>query len=93
MLPTREQTLAERLRDGVTTVPGVRILRRFTDAPDRVGVVTVEIDDLPAGLVAAALSAEHGIGVRDGRWVPTPDPRDLDPLGVGERAAPAGCEG
>ena len=93
---------------------------------------------LPAGLVAAALSAEHGIGVRDGRfcahpllarltggrdavraslglattaddvdrfvaalatllrhgpswtyalrdgrWVPTPDPRDLDPCGSG----------
>ena len=28
--------------------------------------------DLPAGLVAAALAAEHGIGVRDGRFCAHP---------------------
>ena len=50
----------------------MRVLQQFTDAPDCVAVVTVEVDALPAGLVAAALSAEHGIGVRDGRFCAHP---------------------
>jgi hypothetical protein len=69
-LPAHERELATRLRDGLAAVPGVRLLQQFADAPDRVGVVAFEVADLPAGLVAAALSAEHGIGVRDGRFCP-----------------------
>ncbi|WP_018335507.1 aminotransferase class V-fold PLP-dependent enzyme [Actinomycetospora chiangmaiensis] len=147
VVPAHERELATRLRAGLTDVPGVRLLACFEDAPDQVAVVSFEVGSLPSGLVAAALSAEHGIGVRDGRfcahplldrltggrdavraslglastaddverliaavaqlvargpgwtyaqrdgrWVPTPDPRDLDPLAVGNREGLPGCD-
>ncbi|MEJ2866856.1 aminotransferase class V-fold PLP-dependent enzyme [Actinomycetospora sp. OC33-EN08] len=147
VIPAHERVLATRLREGLSEVPGVRLLECFDDAPDQVAVVSFEVDALPAGLVAAALSAEFGIGVRDGRfcahplldrltggrdavraslglatvredverliaavarlvergpgwtyaqregrWVPTPDPRDLDPLHVGARDGLPGCD-
>jgi hypothetical protein len=114
-------------------------LRIWPDCPDRIAVVSFVLADRPAGYVAAYLSCEHGIGLRDGkfcahpllrrlcgnnagdalrasiglgstaedvdrllaalrtlvttgaewsyapvdgRWAPTPDPRDLDPFGV-----------
>ncbi|GAA1836616.1 aminotransferase class V-fold PLP-dependent enzyme [Pseudonocardia ailaonensis] len=136
--PAHERALLARLVDGLSGIAGVRPLRIWADAPDRVGVASFTVRDVPAGLVAAALSAEHGIGVRDGRfcahpllarltgetdavrvslglntseadvdrlvaavreiattgpawdyaqvtgrWAPTPDPRDLDPLHLG----------
>ncbi|MCH1922749.1 aminotransferase class V-fold PLP-dependent enzyme, partial [Shewanella sp. A3A] len=37
------------------------------DAADAVGVVTFTVAGYEPGQVAAYLSAEHGIGVRDGR--------------------------
>jgi hypothetical protein len=128
-------------------VPGLRTLRVWSAddgeaGTDQVAVRSFTIADRPAGYVAAYLSAEHGIGVRDGRfcahpllkrlcgpsgealrvsigigttqehvdrlvealttlvtrgarwtyapaggrWAPTPDPRDLDPLGLGAQA-------
>jgi selenocysteine lyase/cysteine desulfurase len=137
--PAHERALLTRLLDGLAAVPGVRPLRTWADSADRVGVVAFTVDGHPAGRVAAYLSAEHGIGVRDGkfcahplvdrltgstdgavrasiglgttaddidrlltalhalvergarwdyavldgRWAPTPDPRDSDPLGLG----------
>jgi selenocysteine lyase/cysteine desulfurase len=39
---------------------------------DRIGVVTFAVDGYPAALVAQYLSAEHGIGVRDGRFCAHP---------------------
>jgi selenocysteine lyase/cysteine desulfurase len=134
--PAHERALLTRLLDGLAIVPGVRPLRTWSDSADRVGVVAFTVDHHPAGRVASYLSAEHGIGVRDGkfcahplvdrltgsddgavrasiglgttaddidrlidalrvltkrgaywqyavvdgRWAPTPDPRDLDPL-------------
>jgi selenocysteine lyase/cysteine desulfurase len=130
-----ERALLDRLRRGLATVPGVVPLRIWPDSTDRVAVVSFTVDGVAAGLVAAYLSAEHGIGVRDGkfcahplvdrltggatavraslglsttaedvdrlldalrtlvsegcsweyelvdgRWEPTPDPRELDPL-------------
>ncbi|GAA1322218.1 aminotransferase class V-fold PLP-dependent enzyme [Pseudonocardia xinjiangensis] len=133
-----EKALSDRLAAGLATVPGLRTLRIWPDSTDRVAVHSFTLPDRPAGLVAAYLSAEHGIGVRDGRfcahplllklcgesgealrasigisttaehvdrlvaalqqlttrgarwtygvvdgrWVPTPDPREHDPLGV-----------
>ena len=53
-------------------MPGVRPLRVFDDSTDRVGVVAFTVDHHPAGRVAAHLSAEHGIGVRDGRFCAHP---------------------
>ncbi|WP_028921195.1 aminotransferase class V-fold PLP-dependent enzyme [Pseudonocardia acaciae] len=136
--PEHERALLERLDSGLADVPGVHTLRIWPDSPDRIAVVSFVVADRPAGYVAAYLSAEHGIGLRDGkfcahpllerlcpdgealraslglgstaedvdrlvdalralvttgaswtygpvngRWAPTPDPRDLDPFGLG----------
>jgi selenocysteine lyase/cysteine desulfurase len=40
--------------------------------PDVVGIATFVVPGVPAGKVAAYLSAEHGIGVRDGRFCAHP---------------------
>jgi selenocysteine lyase/cysteine desulfurase len=151
--PVHERVLLDRLAAGLATVPGVTPLRIWPDSPDRVAVQSFTVAGFSAGFVAAYLSAEHGIGVRDGkfcahpllerlcqdsgaggdgtavrasiglgttaehvdrlvdalrelvtrgarwtyapvggRWTPTPDPRDLDPLGVGTPGtAGTGC--
>jgi selenocysteine lyase/cysteine desulfurase len=143
--PAHERALLDRLAVGLATVPGVTPLRIWRDSTDRVAVQSFTVAGHPAGSVAAYLSAEHGIGVRDGRfcahpllarlcakadgpdgddtavrasiglgtttehvdrlvaalhrlvrggaawtytphggrWAPNPDPRDLDPLGLG----------
>ncbi|MFS8103039.1 aminotransferase class V-fold PLP-dependent enzyme [Lentzea alba] len=62
-----EQELLARLSDGLRTVPGFRELSILTDA-DKVGVVSFTISGFDAGFLAAALSAEYGIGVRDGAF-------------------------
>ncbi|MFC0545209.1 aminotransferase class V-fold PLP-dependent enzyme [Kutzneria chonburiensis] len=62
-----EQTLLTRLREGLRSIPGLHELAIFSDA-DRVGVVSFTIHGHEAGLIAAALSAEYGIGVRDGAF-------------------------
>ncbi|MCO1660206.1 aminotransferase class V-fold PLP-dependent enzyme [Pseudonocardia humida] len=144
--PAHERALLARLGEGLATVAGVRPLRIWPDAADRVAVVSFTVDGVAPGLVAAYLSAEHGIAVRDGkfcahplvdraagaggavrasfglagttedvdrlvgalrelvergprwdyavvdgRWAPTPDPRDLDPLGVGRAGGTPSC--
>jgi selenocysteine lyase/cysteine desulfurase len=71
-LPAHERTLLDRLVDALDEIPGVDRLRIWPDCPDRVGVVSFGVDPYPAGLVAAYLSAEHGIGVRDGRFCAHP---------------------
>ena len=70
--PAHEQALLTRLTDGLDAIAGVTPLRIWTDAPDRVAVAGFVVDGVPAGLVAAYLSAEHGIGVRDGRFCAHP---------------------
>ncbi|WP_232663478.1 aminotransferase class V-fold PLP-dependent enzyme [Pseudonocardia sp. TRM90224] len=146
--PEHERTLLDRLRAGLDGIPGVSTLRIWPDSTERVAVLSFTVADRPAGYVAAYLSAEHGIGVRDGRfcahpllsrlnpgsgealrasigvgttaehvdrlvealralvttgarwtyapvdgrWAPTPDPRTIDPLGIGASAvATPGC--
>jgi len=150
--PDHERALLARLDAGLARVPGLRTLRLWPadhDGADQVAVRSFTIADRPAGYVAAYLSAEHGIGVRDGRfcahpllsrlcgpdgealrvsigigttaehvdrlvealttlvtrgaswtyapsggrWAPTPDPRDLDPLGLGALAGGGGQTG
>ena len=63
-----EHTLAHRLRSGLSAIPGVHLHSMFGPGSDRVAVVAFTIDGLDAALAAAALSAEYGIGVRDGRF-------------------------
>ncbi|MER7011278.1 aminotransferase class V-fold PLP-dependent enzyme [Saccharopolyspora sp. NPDC000359] len=61
-----EEALLGRLRAGLREVPGLRELRLFGPDHERVGVVSFTVDGQDPGLLAAALSAEYGIGVRDG---------------------------
>lgn len=66
-----EAQLRERLHAGLATLPGVRVLRLWEGA-ETLGLATFTIDGHPAELVAQYLSAEHGIGVRDGRFCARP---------------------
>ncbi|RZT84959.1 selenocysteine lyase/cysteine desulfurase [Pseudonocardia sediminis] len=70
--PAHERALLTRLTDGLDAIDGVTSLRIWNDSPDRVAVASFVVDGVPAGLVAAYLSAEHGIGVRDGRFCAHP---------------------
>ncbi|WP_127792245.1 aminotransferase class V-fold PLP-dependent enzyme [Agromyces sp. LHK192] len=67
-----EAALTERLERGAASIDGVRVIHGFTDAPGRVGIVTVQLERGSVGLVAAALSAEHGVSVRAGRFCAHP---------------------
>ena len=72
-----ERALVGRLTEGLAAIDGVRIFRLWpadgeSAEPDRVGVVTFAVDGYPAALVAQYLSAEHGVGVRDGRFCAHP---------------------
>nr|WP_296772977.1 aminotransferase class V-fold PLP-dependent enzyme [Rhodococcus sp. (in: high G+C Gram-positive bacteria)] len=67
-----EAALSDRLRRGLTSIAGVALLTVWNDAPDSVGIVTFTVDGYSQGEVAAYLSAEHGIGVRDGKFCAHP---------------------
>ncbi|WP_235480254.1 aminotransferase class V-fold PLP-dependent enzyme [Leifsonia sp. Leaf264] len=67
-----DRALRHRLITGLEALPGVHPHRIFSDSTDAVGVVSFSIDGTDARLVAAFLSAEHGIGVRDGRFCAHP---------------------
>ncbi|GAB3692620.1 aminotransferase class V-fold PLP-dependent enzyme [Angustibacter aerolatus] len=71
-LEVHEAALRERLVHGLTALDGVEVHRVFADDAPSIGVVTFTVDGVDAGLVAAYLSAEHGIGVRDGRFCAHP---------------------
>jgi selenocysteine lyase/cysteine desulfurase len=70
-LAAYEDQLTARLHQGLDALPGVRRLRTWEDAPAS-GVISFVVKGLPAGLVAAALSAEHGVAVRAGRFCAHP---------------------
>ncbi|MFJ8674864.1 aminotransferase class V-fold PLP-dependent enzyme [Streptomyces sp. NPDC093589] len=77
-----EQALAARLREGLARIPGIRILRLWDDERPGLGVVSFSIarigdDTADQRLVASALSAEHGIGIRDGAFCAHPAVRAL----------------
>ncbi|GDY32798.1 aminotransferase class V-fold PLP-dependent enzyme [Gandjariella thermophila] len=63
-----ENALLCRLRAGLADVPGLRELNLFGAGHDRVGVVSFTVEGQDSGLLAAALSAEYGVGVRDGAF-------------------------
>ncbi|MBB4910316.1 aminotransferase class V-fold PLP-dependent enzyme [Actinophytocola algeriensis] len=63
-----EEELLARLRTGLASIPGVRQLSILGADTPRVGVVSFTVEGHDPGLVAAYLSAEHGIGVRDGAF-------------------------
>ncbi|GGW31715.1 aminotransferase class V-fold PLP-dependent enzyme [Streptomyces xantholiticus] len=90
-LVAREQHLIAKVREGLAEVPEVRVLSLFGDDAPRVGVLSFVVDGWNSSHFAAALSAEYGIGVRDGLFCAHPLVRTLlgsDPQDVGECGAP-----
>ncbi|MFJ4913532.1 aminotransferase class V-fold PLP-dependent enzyme [Streptomyces sp. NPDC088726] len=90
-LVAREQQLVSEVRAGLAEVPEVKVLSLFGDAAPRVGVISFVVEGWNSSHFAAALSAEYGIGVRDGLFCAHPLVRTLlgsDPQDVGECGAP-----
>lgn len=71
-LHAHEDALRARLVAGLSAIDGVEIARIWPDSAPPVGVLTFTVPGHNPGLVAAYLSAEHGIGVRDGRFCAHP---------------------
>ncbi|MEW1645088.1 aminotransferase class V-fold PLP-dependent enzyme [Streptomyces sp. NPDC091219] len=95
-LVAREQHLIAQVRAGLAEVPEVRILSLFGDDAPRVGVISFVVDGWNSSHFAAALSAEYGIGVRDGLFCAHPLLRTLlgtDPGAQGECGAPEAAPG
>ncbi len=95
-LVAREQQLIEKVRAGLAEVPEVKILSLFGDDAPRVGVISFVVDGWNSSHFAAALSAEYGIGVRDGLFCAHPLLRTLlgtDPQTQGECGAPEAAPG
>ncbi|MCU6482574.1 aminotransferase class V-fold PLP-dependent enzyme [Arthrobacter sp. A2-55] len=97
-----EEELRARLVAGLGQLEGVTVHQLFADADTypkcgSIGVVNFSVEGYDAGLVAAYLSAEHGVGVRDGRFCAHPLLRRLGlaagslraSFGVGSRAEDA----
>ncbi|MEU4492547.1 aminotransferase class V-fold PLP-dependent enzyme [Streptomyces sp. NBC_00210] len=90
-LVEREQHLIAKVREGLAEVPEVKVLSLFGDDAPRVGVISFVVEGWNSSHFAAALSAEYGIGVRDGLFCAHPLVRTLlgsDPQDPGECGAP-----
>ncbi|MFI8323059.1 aminotransferase class V-fold PLP-dependent enzyme [Streptomyces sp. NPDC085529] len=95
-LVARERYLIEKVREGLAAVPEVKVLSLFGDDAPRVGVISFVVDGWNSSHFAAALSAEYGIGVRDGLFCAHPlvrtllgsDAQDPGECGAPEPAAP-----
>lgn len=90
-LVAREQRLVSEVRAGLAEVPEVKVLSLFGDDAPRVGVISFVVEGWNSSHFAAALSAEYGIGVRDGLFCAHPLVRTLlgsDPQDPGECGAP-----
>ena len=83
-LAAHEDALRRRLLAGLADLPEISVLRIWADdevangetdantTDESIGVVSFTVAGHHAGWVAAYLSAEHGIGVRDGRFCAHP---------------------
>ncbi|MCU1488971.1 MAG: Selenocysteine lyase [Acidimicrobiaceae bacterium] len=71
-LAAHDRALRSRLLRGLAELPGLAVLRIWPDSDEPVGIVTFTVEGHDSSLVAAVLSAEHGIGVRDGRFCAHP---------------------
>ena len=95
-LVAREQHLIAEVRAGLAEVPQVKVLSLFGEAAPRVGVISFVVEGWNSSHFAAALSAEYGIGVRDGLFCAHPLVRTLlgsDPQTQGECGAPEAAPG
>ena len=95
-LLAREQYLIRKIREGLSGIPEVTVLSLFGDDAPRVGVISFVVEGWSSAHFAAALSAEYGIGVRDGLFCAHPLVRILlggDPQAQGECGAPGAAPG
>ena len=67
-----EAAIRSYLVEGLQAIDGVTVHQIFSDSNDTIGVVNFSVEGFDAGLVAAYLSAEHGVGLRDGRFCAHP---------------------
>ena len=70
-----EAAIRSFLVEGLQKIDGVTVHQIFSDTnpdTDTIGVVNFSVAGYDAGLVAAYLSAEHGVGLRDGRFCAHP---------------------
>lgn len=72
-----EDAIRSYLVEGLQLIDGVSVHHIFEDTalatgPGTIGVVNFSVAGYDAGLVAAYLSAEHGVGLRDGRFCAHP---------------------
>ncbi|OIJ25185.1 aminotransferase class V-fold PLP-dependent enzyme [Nocardioides luteus] len=86
-LDRHEASLRGRLVAGLSVLDGVDVVRLWPDSDEPVGVVTFTVDGIEPGRVAAYLSAEHGLGVRDGRFCAQPLLKRLGLAGGAVRAS------
>ncbi len=82
-IAAHETELYERLEQGLRAL-GISVLRIWPDRRDLVAVASFVVPGHRADLVAAYLSAEHGIGVRGGRFCAHPL---LERLGLADDGA------
>jgi selenocysteine lyase/cysteine desulfurase len=95
-LVAREQYLIRKVREALAQVPEVKVLSLFGDDAPRVGVLSFVVEGWNSSHFAAALSAEYGIGVRDGLFCAHPLVRTLlgsDPQTRGECGVPEAAAG
>ncbi len=76
-IQAHEAQLLERLRVGLEAIDGVSTYTLWQPAGARIGVVTFNLAGWDHALLAAVLSAEYGIGVRDGAFCAHPLVREL----------------
>ncbi|WP_084269806.1 aminotransferase class V-fold PLP-dependent enzyme [Patulibacter minatonensis] len=69
---SHEEALRRRVLDGIAGIDGVEALRIWEGDGEAIGVVAFAVEGYAPGHVGAYLSAEHGIGVRDGRFCAHP---------------------
>ncbi|MFZ3475714.1 aminotransferase class V-fold PLP-dependent enzyme [Streptomyces sp. 4.24] len=83
-ITAHEQHLTARVTSALKEIPQARMLSLFGDGAPRIGVVSFHVDGWDSSRLASALSAEYGIGVRDGLFCAHPLLRSL--LGTGPSA-------
>jgi selenocysteine lyase/cysteine desulfurase len=84
-LADEEQELMGEAVRRLTAIDGFEHYRLWDESHPRVGLLTFNLRSLPHDLVAAALSAEHGIGVRHGCFCAHPLMMEL--LHIGDEEA------
>lgn len=71
-IEAHEQQLLRRAVDGLSQISGVTLYADCDDISDRVGVLTFNIDDVPAADVAEQLAGSWAIAVRQGEFCAHP---------------------